>query len=501
MRALYPLALSSWILLDACAKKQPVEAPVAPLATPVVASAAPVLPVAPRLDVDIATSPGLVRVDKDQDVFVRFRTKGLPLTEKKRPSLSVTLVVDTSGSMEGTAIEQARLACAAFVDLLSDGDSLAIVTFGSQPKVVVPASQVTSKGRTEAKNAIAAIRAEGTTDMTGGLTVGLQQARAIFRPEGINRIVLVGDGVPNDPPSALALADSAKANRLPITALGLGPDFDETQMTAIAQHSGGTFHFVDDAAKVAVVFKETITRMERLVAQNVWMQITPGPGVTLEEVVGAVPSTTGRGVIVQLGDVAEGQTRDVIVRMRAKGKKDGANIELVDALAHYRLPDGGGQDLTVSKFAALKATATEGLAKDSVVLELEHQATNLRVANGIVESMAAARNGDLPAAKKLIDTAIKLATEGAKRFDDKALGKKVEEMNKLRKTLPTLVPPPEPRESNMLVPPGGAGPARPDRAEAAAPRPAAAPAAKASPQESMDMRAAHGNAVKELQGL
>lgn len=501
MRALYPLALSSFMLLDACAKKQPIEAPVAPLATPVVASSAPVLPVAPRVDLDIATSPGLVRVDKEQDVFVRVRTKGLPVAEKKRPTLSITLVVDTSGSMEGTAIEQARLACAAFVDLLSDGDSLAIVTFGSQAKVVVPASQVTQKSRDEAKKAIAAIRAEGTTDMTGGLSVGVQQARAIFRPDGINRIVLVGDGVPNDPPSALAIADSAKANRLPITALGLGPDFDETQMTAIAQHSGGTFHFVDDAAKVAVVFKETITRMERLVAQNVWVQITPGPGVTLEEVVGAVPSSTGRGVIVQLGDVAEGQTRDVIVRLRAKGKKDGANIELVDALAHYRLPDGGGQDLTVTKFAALKATSTEGLAKDSVVLELEHQATNLRVANGIVESMATARNGDLPAARKLLDMAIKLATEGAKRFDDKALGKKVEEMNKLRRTLPTLVPPPEPRESNMMIapPPGGGGPPRQEKAPGIAP--AAAPVAKASAQESMDMRAAHGNALKELQGL
>jgi hypothetical protein len=109
--------------------------------------------------------------------------------------------------------------------------------------------------------------------------------------------------------------------------------------------------------------------------------------------------------------------------------------------------------------------------------------------------MAAARNGDLPAARKLLDTAIKLATEGAKRFDDKALGKKVDEMTKLRKTLPTLVPPPEPRESNMMAPGGAPRPA--DRAAAPAP----APVAKASAQESMEMRAAHGNALKELQGL
>lgn len=497
MRAIFPLVVSSLVLVQACAKPKVLEPVPTPTAMPVATTSGPALPVAPRLDLDIATSPGLVRVDKEQDVFVRIRTKGLPVAEKKRPTLSITLVVDTSGSMEGAAIEQARSACAALVDLLSDGDFLSVVTFGSQPKVVVEAGAVTQKSRAEAKKAIANVRAEGTTDMTGGLTVGLTQARAIFRPEGINRLVLVGDGVPNDPTSVLALADNAKANRLPITALGLGPDFDETQMTAIAQHSGGTFHFVDDAAKVATVFKETITRMERLVAQNVWMQITPGPGITLEEVVGAAPSTTGRGVNVQLGDLAEGQTRDVIVRLRAKGKKDGANIELIDALAHYRLPDGAGQDLTVSKFGALKATSTEGLAKDSVVLELEHQATNLRVANGIVESMAAARNGDLPAARKLLDTAIKLASEGAKRFEDKALGKKVDEMNKLRKTLPTLVPPPEPRESNMMAPGGAPRPA--DRA--AAPAPAAAPVAKASAQESMEMRAAHGNALKELQGL
>lgn len=467
---------------SACAHPPP---PAVTPGAPVEVARAPEPPPAKVASVglEVITSPSLVRVDKEQEIIVRVRARGLPAPSRKRPSLNVALVVDTSGSMEGPAIEQARVACATLVDLLGEGDAVSIVAFGSRAEVIVPAVRVSGKSRDVAKKAIKEIRAAGTTDMAAGLGAGLGQVQALLAPDGINRIVLLGDGVPNEAPPVVALADQARAQHIPITALGLGADFDETLMASLAQRSGGTFHFVDDASRVVTVFREAISRMERLVARSARLQVTPGPGVTIEEVIGVPASPAGRGVVIALGDLTEGQTRDVLLRLRARGKHNGASIELLDVVAHHTLPEGG-PELTASKFAALQGSTEEGKLRDAADAEIERQALGLRVASGIVTAIARAREGDVNGARKLLDATIKLANDGARRFGDKSLSAKAEEMLKLRRTLPSLAPPPEPPSAS-----------RPHPGTLASP-----PPPKASPAEAMGLKSAHGDSIRELQG-
>lgn len=95
--------------------------------------------------------------------------------------------------------------------------------------------------------------------------------------------------------------------------MGLGADFDETLMSQIAQKSGGRYHFVDDASRVARVFDSELSKMQRVVAQNAWVELSPGPGVVIQDVVGVEHSTMsgGRNVRFSLGEVSEGQRRDV----------------------------------------------------------------------------------------------------------------------------------------------------------------------------------------------
>lgn len=474
-------ALVTSLLLAACAHPRAPAASVRP--DPVVATQAHIeIAAGPRIEVAGETTPSLVRIDKEQEVVVRVRVRGLALAGKNRPPLNLGLVVDTSGSMEGPAIGQARDACATLLDLLAEGDTASVVTFGSRSKVIVPAVLITKETREKAKRALRDIKAEGTTDMAGGLAAGLAQVRAHLTPDGIHRIVLVGDGVPNDPAAVLALAENARAEHVPVTTLGLGNDFDETLMTALAQRSSGTFHFVDDASRVGAVFKEQISRMERVVARGTRVELTPGPGVTITEVLGIPSSPSGRVHHASLGDLAEGQTRDVFVRVLAKGRQDGKSVELLDAQVSYTMPEGGGE-LTASTFVKLQASSDAGRLKDASVVEIEHGATTVRVADGIVKAIGLAREGDLVNARKVLEASLRLAREGEKKFSDKALGEKVTEMTKLRKTLPSLAPPPEARNE------GASGPAR------MSPKPAAV-----SPAEAMEVRATHGAAMKSLQG-
>ena len=428
-------------------------------------------------------TPSLVRTDKEQEVVVRVRIHGLPLAGKKRPPLNLGLVLDTSGSMEGAPIEQARAACALLLDLVSDGDTASVVTFGSRAKVIVPAVRITTESRARAKAALSGVVAEGTTDMAAGLTAGLAQVHSAQTPESVNRIVLVGDGVPNDAPPVLALADQARGGHTPITVLGLGSDFDETLMTALAQRSSGKFQFVDEASRVGAVFEDQVSRLDRVVARGTQIHLTPGPGVTITEVIGLQPIASGREQVAQLGDLTEDQSRDVFVRVSAKGRRDGQSLELVDAHVTYT-PTEGGRELAVDSYLKLTATTDTARLDDATVSEIEHGATSLRVADGTVKAIALARDGDLANARKLLEASLRLAREGEKKFGDKALGQKVVELIQLRKTLASLAPP---KEDPMTM--SGAPPSRP------APKPA-----MASPAEAKALRATHGAAMKELQG-
>lgn len=474
------LALLTSILAVGCAHdRHPAMTTVAAAPVPSMTPSAPSVPPTPRIELSATTTPTLVRLDKDQEIVVRVRVHGLPVLRNNRPPLDLALVVDTSGSMEGAAIEQARTACGTLIDSLADGDSLSVVTFGSKAKVIVPSVRITKETRQKAKTSLREVTAEGTTDMAGGLSAGLAQIRPQLAaaPNAVHRVVLLGDGVPNDPAAVLALADVAKSEHVAVTTLGLGNDFDETLMTALAQRSSGTFHFVDDASRVGTVFKDEIARIDHAAARASLMELTPGPGVTIQEVVGTSAAPSGRSQFVTLGDLSEGQTRDVFVRLTAKGRQEGKTIELLDAHVFYT-PAEGGEPLSSSTFVKLAATSDAGRLKDAAVVEIEHAVTSVRVADGTVKAIALAREGDLPNARKLLEATLRLAREGEKKFSDKALGTKVNELTKLRRTLPSLVPP-STNESAL-----GAAP------------PKTAPSA----DDAMDLRAAHGEAMKTLQG-
>lgn len=476
------LAFALLPLLAGCHRSEPAAAPVATAVAPG-RPVQPVQPVQPQLKLEVEGSQSVVATGKPSELFVRVRIAGLTLPGAKRPPINLGLVVDTSGSMAGPAIERAKEACGALVDALGPADTLSIVTFGSKADVALAASRLDDKARAAAKKSIASMKAEGTTEMSGGLSAGIGQVRSFLSGERINRIVLVGDGIPNDASTMPGLAEQARGMNVPITALGLGPDFDETLMTNVARTSGGTFHFVEDAAAVAGVFEREIATMQRLVAKGATVDLTPGPGVEIFEVVGFEATPVGRAARFVVGDLAEGQSRDAIVRVRVRDHKEGANVELLDATVRYTHASAG-VSLTDQTFLGLVARSNEAAVTESRKPEIEHEAARLRVADGIVRAIALARGGDVPGARALLDRTIAIASSAAKTFGDAELGAKADEARKLKKTVASLAPPPE----TFAASPGAVNNAPP------APKPMA-------PETSMAIKTAHGGAMRDLQGM
>jgi len=357
--------------------------------------------------------PGLVLLTADlgnefvlasepSEVVARLRIATRAVPSRQRPPLNMAVVIDTSGSMRGQPIVDAKEATLSLLELLADGDRLSIVAFHSETNVLLESTELDADARQAARSAIEGIEARGTTDMAGGLSMGLQQVLAHRSEESINRVVLLGDGVPNEPSTIPNLARSAGSNGVAISALGLGLDYDETLMGEVAQLSGGHFHYLEQSGAVAGVFRDEVLRLERVLARNASLTLQPGPGVTISSIVGQQTPGGRSAFSVSLGDISEGETRDIIVRLRVPAKREGAPVELLDARLNFIDAVDEAGALTRNVFLGADATADrEQLASGSnaEVIEAAEQAS---AAEATIQAIRIVREGNVAQARRML---------------------------------------------------------------------------------------------------
>lgn len=407
------------------------------------------------------------------EVVARLRIGTRAIDPTRRPRVNLALVVDTSGSMEGRALEDARAATLAMVGALRDGDRLAVVTFDTQARMLVPSAELDAAVRTDARTRVAAMQAQGTTDLAGGLRLGLLEVARHFRVDGINRVVLLSDGVPNDREVLADLARSAASNGITITALGLGSDYDETVMAQLAQASGGRFHYVQDSAQVATMFRHEVLRMQRVVARNAVAVLTAGPDVQVLAVVGVAASRDGNVVRVPVGDITEGETRDLVVRLSAPGRRDDASVELLDSVLTFTDALDAAGTCERRTFLGARATRDEIRRQSGRDEDVERIAARAQLAAGTLEAIRDAREGNMQRAQERLDAALAEARRNAVAGRSPAFESQQRAVASLRGALGSLRP-----------------------AVIAAP----ATAAPESGESATTVRAVHHEAVQVLQG-
>src|SRR6185369_282539 len=102
------------------------------------------------------------------------------------------VLLDTSGSMAGEPIDQARRVVAALVDSLGPQDRLELIAFSHAPRRWrKDAVEATEPSRADALRWLAKLEAAGGTEMRQGLREALRG----LRPEAQRQVVLVTDGL------------------------------------------------------------------------------------------------------------------------------------------------------------------------------------------------------------------------------------------------------------------------------------------------------------------
>ncbi|MDR1508342.1 MAG: VWA domain-containing protein [Synergistaceae bacterium] len=176
---------------------------------------------------------------------------------ERRASLAAALVIDKSGSMgSDKKMENAKRGALEALRVLDSHDMAAVIVYDDESSVLVPAGPAGDYTRFERK--ISRIGAGGNTALYDGVGRGADEIARFVEKGYVPRVILLSDGLANVGPSSVEeLTDLARrlARRdMTITTIGLGLDYDEDAMTALASQSGGNAYFAKNSAALSEIF-------------------------------------------------------------------------------------------------------------------------------------------------------------------------------------------------------------------------------------------------------
>tara|TARA_R110002072_G_scaffold100254_1_gene220803 strand:- start:5249 stop:7405 length:2157 start_codon:yes stop_codon:yes gene_type:complete len=239
---------------------------------------------------------------------------------KQRLPRELVFVIDTSGSMAGESIRQARQALLRGLETLDADDRFNVIQFNSQThSLFMEAVPASGNNLARARRYVKGLNADGGTEMASALDAALEmtgdggeESRARVR-----QVVFITDGaVGNESALFGKIRDGLGSSRLFTVGIGSAPNMHF--MREAARYGRGTYTAISDLSDVARPLDELFGKMEAPVLTDIAVS-WPGQAAATE----AFPD--------RIGDLFRGEPMVQVVRgLPAEGALDVSG----------RLPDG-----------------------------------------------------------------------------------------------------------------------------------------------------------------
>ena len=228
------------------------------------------------IHVDGAPSPFRTSMD-----VLRIGIKGRRIGRDQHVPSNLTLVIDTSGSMQtDDRIGLIRRSLRMLVDQLDPEDRVAVVQFGSKAALRLEPTPVAQKE--QILKVIDSMETVGSTQLEGGLKLGYEVAAKAFRSGASNRVILMSDGVANlgatEAAAILATVEAHRKQGVRLTVLGFGTGaYDDAMLESLADKGDGAYTFIDSAEEAKRVLVDNLAATLHVIASDVKIQVEFNP--------------------------------------------------------------------------------------------------------------------------------------------------------------------------------------------------------------------------------
>ncbi len=249
-------------------------------------------------------------------------------TARRRRPTDLVIVLDRSGSMAGDKIAHARSSVRELMSHLRSEDRFSLVTYASESRIDVPLTHFQGSGRITIDRRVDQVVTGGGTNMSGGLDLGLSLVEAARSVDRVPHLILISDGLANEGDASqhglTTRAGRAARGEFMLSTIGVGADFNEQMMIAIADAGTGNYYYVRHAEDLRSVFAREFDAARGTVATGLTLRIEPRSGVGVSDVSGYPLERDSGAIVVRPGSLFAGQERRIWVTLDIPNRAIGA---------------------------------------------------------------------------------------------------------------------------------------------------------------------------------
>jgi Ca-activated chloride channel family protein len=324
---------------------------------------------------EAAAAPTAGLFAEERDGRTHLLVMLMPPTAEASPTVpprEMIFIIDTSGSMEGTSIRQAKAALHLGLDRLKPHDTFNIIQFNSTASVLFGGPQpATRDALRTAHDYVESLRATGGTEMLPALNLALDGRE---RPAGrVRQVVFMTDGaVGNEDALFKRIQERLGDSRLFTVGIGSAPN--SWFMSRAAQAGRGSFTHIDKLGEVTQRMAALFEKLEKPVMTDVAVQWPAGGDV--ETYPAPIPDLYAGEPVVFVGRANGALPQDAAIRIRGRSAGQAWTREL--SLAGRVDRPGVAPVWARRKLAALEDSRLEGtpptqVREDSLKLALAYQ--------------------------------------------------------------------------------------------------------------------------------
>ena len=253
--------------------------------------------------------------------FLAVLAPSLALRPDEVVAKDVLYVIDTSGSMEGRKMEQAKRALKRGIAMLRDKDRFNVIGFSGEIKPMhAGLVAANDASRQEAAQWVDRLVAEGGTALSQAVLGAMRQAS----PARLTMVVLITDGLPTvgerDGDKIVAAAKRISL-RPRVFTFGVGHDLDVKLLDRLAEMNGGAREYVAPHETIDAVVGRFFRLVDRPVLTDLVLEVDGVSQVYPKR----LPDLFAGGQIIVMGRYRESGSKT----LRLRGKRGGKDVTYV----------------------------------------------------------------------------------------------------------------------------------------------------------------------------
>jgi Ca-activated chloride channel family protein len=289
-----------------------------------------------RVDLDRAVLPAgdvrraVIKVSLDAPVIKK---------NTDRQAVNLAVVLDRSGSMGAAGkLEKAKEAAITALRRLGPSDFFSLIVYDHEVETVVPPQSAANTEWIESR--INAISARGNTALFAGVSQAAAEIRRHIEGNYVHRVLLLSDGQANSGPSQPddlgRLGAALMKERIAVTTIGVGTDYNEDLMTKLAQNSDGNTYFVESSRDLPRIFAAELGDVLSAFARDVVLEVELLGGARPIRIIGRDGRFDERHVEIRLNNLYGGQEKYVLVEVEVPAGSERDVVKLAAARCSYR---------------------------------------------------------------------------------------------------------------------------------------------------------------------